>query len=63
MGDSAIVNPDGQIIAGRAHMTEEILYVEIDPRQVQGPRWTLDVAGHYARPDVSSWSFIRRPGQ
>jgi nitrilase len=52
VGDSAIVSSDGQIVAGPAHMTEEILYAEIDPRQVRGPRWLLDVAGHYARPDV-----------
>lgn len=51
-GDSAIVDPRGEIIAGPAHKTEEILYAEIDPRQMQGPKWMLDVAGHYARPDV-----------
>lgn len=25
---------------------------QVDPRQVHGPRWQLDVAGHYARPDI-----------
>ena len=52
IGDSAIVNPEGQFIAGPVRMKEEILYAEIDPRMVQGPKWMLDVAGHYARPDV-----------
>ena len=52
IGDSAIVNPDGVFIAGPLRMKEEILYAEIDPRQMYGPRWMLDVAGHYARPDV-----------
>jgi nitrilase len=33
-------------------MKEEILYAELDPRQMSGPRWMLDVAGHYGRPDV-----------
>ena len=51
-GDSAIVDPNGQIIAGLAHEQETILYAEIDPRQLRGPKWMLDVAGHYARPDV-----------
>jgi len=51
-GDSAIVNPDGEFIAGPVRMKEEILYVEVDPRQMRGPKWMLDVAGHYARPDV-----------
>ena len=51
-GDSVIVNPEGEIIAGPVHEKEEILYAEIDPRQLRGPKWMLDVAGHYARPDV-----------
>lgn len=51
-GDSAIVNPDGHIIAGPLHKEEGILYAEIDPQQMRGPKWNLDVAGHYARPDV-----------
>jgi nitrilase len=52
VGDSAIVNPDGEFIAGPVRMKEEILYAEVDPRQMRGPKWMLDVAGHYARPDV-----------
>ncbi len=52
VGDSAILNPDGEFIAGPARMKEEILYAEVDPRQMRGPKWMLDVAGHYARPDV-----------
>ncbi len=52
VGDSAIVNPDGEFIAGPVRLKEEVLYAEIDPRQMRGPRWLLDVAGHYGRPDV-----------
>jgi nitrilase len=52
IGDSAIVNPEGEFIAGPVRKQEEILYAEIDPRMMQGPKWMLDVAGHYARPDV-----------
>jgi nitrilase len=51
-GDSAIVNPDGQFIAGPVHQQEAILYAEINLREISGPKWELDVAGHYARPDV-----------
>jgi nitrilase len=51
-GDSAIVNPHGEIIAGPASGKEEILYAEVDPQLMRGPKWILDVAGHYARPDV-----------
>ena len=52
VGDSAIVSPEGHFIAGPVRKQEEILYAEIDPRMMQGPKWMLDVAGHYARPDV-----------
>jgi nitrilase len=52
IGDSAIVNPEGQFIAGPVRKQEEILYAELDPKMMQGPKWMLDVAGHYARPDV-----------
>ncbi len=51
-GDSAIVGPDGEFIAGPLHKDQGILYAELDPRQMRGPKWNLDVAGHYARPDV-----------
>ncbi len=51
-GDSTIVDPEGTILAGPAHKTQEIIYAEVDPRRMRGPQWMLDVAGHYARPDV-----------
>jgi nitrilase len=51
-GDSVIVNPDGEIIAGPVRDKEEILYAEVDPMLMSAPRWMLDVAGHYGRPDV-----------
>ncbi len=46
------MNPDGEFIAGPIRMKEEILYAEVDPRLMRGPKWMLDVAGHYARPDI-----------
>lgn len=51
-GDSAIVSPDGKFIAGPLAAEEGILYAELDPRRLRGSKWNLDVAGHYARPDV-----------
>ncbi|HEV7517864.1 MAG TPA: carbon-nitrogen hydrolase family protein [Thermoanaerobaculia bacterium] len=51
-GDSAIVNPDGKLLAGPLREKQTILYAEVDPRQMVGPRFQLDVAGHYGRPDV-----------
>ncbi len=61
VGDSAIVNPDGEFVAGPVRMKEEILYAEIDPKQMRGPKWMLDVAGHYARPDVFELIVHREP--
>lgn len=52
VGDSAIVHPRGSFLSGPVRYKEEILYAEIDPRLSSGPKWMLDVAGHYARPDV-----------
>jgi nitrilase len=51
-GDSAVVSPDGKLVAGPLHAEEGILYAKLDPRQMRGSKWNLDVAGHYARPDV-----------
>jgi hypothetical protein len=49
---SGIVNPEGEFIAGPLREQEGILCAEIDPVQMQAAKWDLDVAGHYARPDV-----------
>jgi nitrilase len=59
VGDSVIVDPDGKIIAGPLHEQEGILYAEIESHELVGPRWILDVAGHYARPDVFEFN-VRR---
>jgi nitrilase len=51
-GDSLIVDPDGKVLAGPVHERTEIVYAELDPAKLRGPRFQLDVAGHYGRPDV-----------
>ena len=51
-GNSCIVNPKGEIIAGPVEMKEEIIYAEIDLNLVTESKRMFDVAGHYARPDV-----------
>jgi nitrilase len=51
-GDSMIVDPDGKVLAGPMHEEQGLLLAEVDPQRIVGPRWQLDVAGHYARPDV-----------
>ena len=61
VGDSAIVDPNGQFIAGPVRAKEEILYAEVDPAQIDSSRWMFDVAGHYARPDVFQLTVQREP--
>jgi nitrilase len=60
-GDSVIVDPDGKLVAGPAEQQETILYADLRRDQLVGPRWQLDIAGHYSRPDVFELRVHRRP--
>lgn len=51
-GDSVVVAPGGKIVAGPMRNELGILYADIDPDQVIHARRSLDVVGHYARPDI-----------
>jgi nitrilase len=51
-GGSVIIGPDGSILAGPVFDTEIILTAEIDLARITEEQMTLDVTGHYARPDV-----------
>lgn len=51
-GDSVIVAPGGKIVAGPLHEEKGILFADCDPAASASARRTLDVAGHYGRPDV-----------
>lgn len=51
-GGSAIIGPDGGYLAGPVWEEEAIVYAEVDPARAIEERLTLDVAGHYSRPDV-----------
>jgi nitrilase len=59
-GDSVIVNPKGELIAGPLHQSEGILYAELDMALIAHCKWSLDTAGHYARPDVFTFSVNRK---
>ena len=51
-GNSVIVGPDGDILAGPVLETEEILLAELDIAAARRSRHMFDPAGHYTRPDV-----------
>ncbi len=51
-GDSVITAPGGKIVAGPLHASFGLLTAEIDLAKVGMAHRSLDVAGHYARPDI-----------
>ncbi|MCP1250022.1 carbon-nitrogen hydrolase family protein [Gluconobacter oxydans] len=53
-GGSIIVSPLGEIIAGPVYDREAILTADIDLEDIIRAKYDLDVAGHYARPDIFS---------
>jgi len=60
-GDSVVVAPGGKIVAGPLHEAFGILHAEIDLERVGMARRSLDVVGHYARPDIFRLHVNRRP--
>ena len=53
-GDSAIVAPSGKLVAGPLRNETGILYADLDGASIDNARRTLDITGHYARPDLFS---------
>jgi nitrilase len=51
-GDSVVIAPDGEIVAGPMHKETGILYCEIDLEKARIAKRALDVTGHYSRPDI-----------
>jgi nitrilase len=60
-GDAVVVKPMGAVAAGPLKREKGILYAEIDRETARRARRSLDVCGHYSRPDVFSFSVDRRP--
>ncbi|MCK5442235.1 MAG: carbon-nitrogen hydrolase family protein [Maribacter sp.] len=51
-GNSCIIDPKGQIIAGPLEAEEGVLYADIDLNLIIEAKRMFDVVGHYSRPDV-----------
>lgn len=62
-GGSAIIGPDGMYLAGPVYREETILYADLDMRRIAEELTTLDVVGHYNRPDVFELHVNERPLQ
>ena len=51
-GNSVIISPGGEILAGPLRQEEGILTAEVDLAKVHAARRLFDPTGHYNRPDV-----------
>ena len=51
-GGSTIIGPDAKILAGPVENEETLVIADIDPTIAIQESMTLDVSGHYSRPDV-----------
>ncbi|MHC1480229.1 carbon-nitrogen hydrolase family protein [Frateuria aurantia] len=60
-GNSVIVGPLGDVLAGPLRNEVGLLTAKIDLDELIPARYDLDVVGHYARPDVFSLSVDERP--
>ncbi len=55
-----IVSPAGVVLAGPLADKEGVLVADLDLGDIARGKFDLDVAGHYARPDVFSLSVDTR---
>jgi len=60
-GDSVVIAPGGKIMAGPLRQEEGILYSEIDLGIASQAKRTLDVVGHYSRPDIFTLHINSKP--
>lgn len=60
-GASVVVAPGGEQVAGSMRREHGIVYADVDRDQVAVARRSLDVTGHYARPDVFTLHVDTRP--
>ncbi|MCA9297919.1 MAG: hypothetical protein KDA28_02570, partial [Phycisphaerales bacterium] len=51
-GGSCVIGPDGEVITEPVFDAETIVYADLDLGRIDREVMTLDVTGHYARPDV-----------
>lgn len=51
-GGSVIIGPNADILAGPVRNEETLVIAEVDPSRAVRESMTLDVSGHYSRPDV-----------
>jgi nitrilase len=60
-GNTMIVGPDGDVLAGPLEGEEGILYADIDATRARAGRLQFDPVGHYGRADVFRLTVDARP--
>lgn len=60
-GGSCIIAPNGEFIVEPIFDQETIVTAELDLTQIDREKMTLDVSGHYARPDIFDFQVKRLP--
>ena len=60
-GDSAVIAPGGEIVAGPMRKEKGILYAEVDSKRASISKRDLDITGHYSRPDIFTLSVNTQP--
>jgi len=61
-GGSAVIAPDGRYLAGPVWDEETIVAADCDCSEILRESLTLDVSGHYARPDCFELT-VRAPSR
>ena len=60
-GDSVVVAPGGEIVAGPMRKEKGILFAEVDSKRVGISKRDFDVTGHYSRPDIFTLNIDTQP--
>ena len=57
-GGSSVIAPDGSYIVEPLFDEERIIIAELDLTAIDREKMTLDVTGHYHRPDVFEFKLL-----
>ena len=60
-GGSVVVDPMGRVVAGPLRGSEGLLFADLDVDATLEGKFDLDVAGHYARPDLFRLTVNEKP--
>jgi len=60
-GGSIIISPLGEIIKGPLYDEENILFADLDMKDIQRARFDFDASGHYSRKDIFNLKINNQP--